>query len=477
MNNFFNKTKIIATVGPASNTKEKLHELIVAGVDVFRLNFSHGTHEQHAEVIKHIKELNQAFNYNVSILQDLQGPKIRLGEMENGGFDLNEGDELRITTEKVLGKPGKVSCSYTALTKDVKAGDMIMMDDGKLQVRVFKVEPHEVHTEVIYGGFIKPRKGMNLPDTDISEPSLTKKDKRDLEFGLKSGVDWVAISFVRTPGDVIDLRNIINDHGYPDVKIISKIERPEAIKNIDEIIEQTDAIMVARGDLGVEILMEDVPVEQKRIIRKSNIAAKPVIVATQMMESMIENPRPTRAEANDVANAVMDGADAVMLSGETAAGKYPVEVIQAMTKIIRAIEQNVSSIYNKFWEPDSTDQDFGSITIVNSACRIAKVSNAKAIIGMTSSGFTAFGLSRCRSEANVFIFTANKKLLSQLNLVWGVRGFYYNKFDSTDKTFADIEEILVREGHLRKGDVFINTASMPIGAKKRTNVVKFNIVN
>ncbi len=471
----FNKTKIVATVGPASNTKEKLHELIVAGVDVFRLNFSHGTHEDHLKVINAIKELNQAFNYNVAILQDLQGPKIRLSDIENGGFEIEEGEDLVITTKQIMGTRELVGCTYTSLTRDVKAGDSIMIDDGTIEVRVYKVEGSEVYTKVVYGGFLKPRKGMNLPDTEISESSLTRKDRRDLEFGLEHDVDWIAISFVRTPGDIIDLRSIIQDH-QREAKIVAKIERPEALKNIDAIIEQSDALMVARGDLGVEVQMEDVPVHQKRIVKKCNIAAKPVIIATQMMESMISSPRPTRAEANDVANGVMDGADAVMLSAETAAGKYPVQVIRAMTKIIRSVEQNVGGIYHQTYDLNLQDPDFGSETIVNSASDIARATNAKAIVGMTFSGYTAFRIARNKPEADVFIFSANKKLLKQLNLVWGVRGFYYNKFESTDKAFNDIEEILVREGHLRKGDVYISTASLPIGARKRTNVLKFNRV-
>lgn len=471
----FNKTKIVATVGPASNTKEKLHELIVAGVDVFRLNFSHGTHEDHLKVIEYIKELNQSFNYNVAILQDLQGPKIRLSDIENGGFQIDEGEELIITTKEVMGTRELVGCTYTSLTRDVRAGDSILIDDGTIEVRVEKVESTEVYTTVIYGGFVKPRKGMNLPDTEISESSLTRKDRRDLAFGLKHDVDWIAISFVRTPGDVIDLRSIIEEN-QSEAKIVSKIERPEAIKNIDAIIEQSDALMVARGDLGVEVQMEDVPVHQKRIVKKCNIAAKPVIIATQMMESMITNPRPTRAEANDVANGVMDGADAVMLSAETAAGKYPVQVIKAMTKIIRSVEQHVTSIYHQAFELNLQDPDFGSETLVNSACEIAKATNAKAIVGMTFSGYTAYRIARNKPIADIFIFSANRKLLKQLNLVWGVRGFFYNKFESTDTAFNDIGEILVREGHLRKGDVYISSASLPLGARKRTNVLKFNRV-
>lgn len=474
MSTSFKNTKIVATVGPASNTKEKLLELIVAGVDVFRLNFSHGTHEQHQKVIDSIRELNKEFNYNVSILQDLQGPKIRIGEVENGGVPINEGDELVVTTEALVGTSEKVSTTYTALTRDVKAGDSILLDDGNVELRVFKVDGKEVFTTVVYGGILKSRKGMNLPDTNISESSLTQKDLADLDFGLENDVDWVAISFVRSPGDIISLKNIIKDHGRQ-TKTIAKIERPEALKRIDAIIEVSDGLMVARGDLGIEIKMQDVPIAQKMLIRKCNKAAKPVIVATQMMESMIENPRPTRAEANDVANAVFDGTDAVMLSAETAAGKYPVQTIQAMTNIIRSVELE-ENIFHKYYENTIGEDNFHSNIIVESACQMADITNAKAIIGISGSGFTAFRISRHRPEADIFIFTENKKLLKTLNLLWGVRAYYYNKFSSAEDTFGELENILVRNGHLRKGDTYITTASLPLNTQKRTNMVKMSIV-
>lgn len=475
MNKVFNKTKIVATVGPASNTKEKLHELIVSGVNVFRLNFSHGTHEQHQEVINHIRELNNTFKYNVSILQDLQGPKIRIGSVENNGAEINEGDDFVITVEQEIeGNSERVSTTYTSLPRDVKAGDTILIDDGNIELRVYKVEGLEVHTKVVFGGIIKSRKGMNLPDTDISEPSLTKKDRKDLTFGLKNDVDWVAISFVRKPGDIQELKSIIKDAGKTS-KVVAKIERPEAIKNIDGIVEESDALMVARGDLGVEIQMEDVPMHQKMIVKKCNAKAKPVIIATQMMESMIENPRPTRAEANDVANAVLDGADAVMLSAETASGKYPVQTIQSMTRIIRAVESS-ADIYNKYYTPDLKDRHFTSVMLIESACKMASSSQAKAIVAMTNSGYTAFQLSSHRPESDIFAFTDNKSLLTTLNLVWGVRAYFYNKKHSTNATFKDMEEKLIKEGHLRKGSVFINTASMPFEAHKKTNVVKIGIV-
>jgi len=336
MNITYNKTKIVATVGPASNTKEMLRNLIAGGVDVFRLNFSHGTHDSHRPVIQAIKELREETGTYVSILQDLQGPKIRVEEVENNGVEIIEGEILTITTEKVLGTSKRVSTSYQALPNDVSVGDMILIDDGKLELKVTSTNGKEVEAVVVYGGILKSRKGINLPNTNVSAPSLTEKDYADLMFGLEQDVDWVALSFVRTQEDILQLRRIIDESGKK-VSIVAKIEKPQAITNIDGIIEATDAIMVARGDLGVEILMEDVPVIQKMLVRKCNEAAKPVIVATQMLESMIENPRPTRAETNDVANAVMDGADAVMLSAESASGKYPMLAVQSMARIIKSI--------------------------------------------------------------------------------------------------------------------------------------------
>lgn len=470
----FNKTKIIATVGPASNEKETLRKLMQEGVDIFRLNFSHGTHADHQKVVQYVRELNDELGTHVCLLQDLQGPKIRVGEVEKGA-KLKSGQIFTITTDEVVGNSERASTVYQDLPRDVAVGDMVLIDDGKIELKVKEIKTNEVVTEVVYGGKLKSRKGINMPFTKVSAPSLTEKDIRDLEFGLKNDVEWIALSFVRTAEDIHNLRKRIVDAGKQS-KIVAKVEKPEAIRHIDEIIDATDAVMVARGDLGVEIFMEEVPMAQKMIVRKCNKLAKPVIIATQMMESMIENPRPTRAETNDVANAVMDGADALMLSAETAAGSYPVEVIRSMVKTITSVERE-ADVYFKHDLPEQNDPLFYNNTLVLAACRLAKASEASAIIGMTQSGYTAFKLSSHRPKANIFIFTSNRPLLNTINLIWGVRGFYYDKEVSTDDTFADIEAILREKGHINNGDVFITTASMPIHAKGRTNTLKLNVVD
>lgn len=472
----FNRTKIIATVGPASSSKEKLTELVGAGVDVFRLNFSHGSHEDHAKVINNINEINREHGLHISILQDLQGPKIRIGEVENGEVMIHPGDQLVIATEKIIGTAERVFTTYTNIYQDVQAGESILVDDGKIELKVKEVDKKkkEVITEVVYGGPLRSKKGINLPNTKISMPSLTEKDRQDLEFGLKNNIDWIALSFVRHADDVKDLRKRIRAKDS-DAKIISKIEKPEAIENIDEIIAVSDAIMVARGDLGVEIYMEEVPIVQKMIARKCKYAAKPVIIATQMMESMIENPRPTRAETNDVANAVLDGADVLMLSGETSVGKYPIQTVLSMSRTIQSIEEN-ADIYYKNYALDNESDTFYHDSVISMAVRLAEITDAKAITGMTFSGYTGFRLSGHRPKSHIFIFTANKSILSTLNLLWGVRGIYYDKFESTDDTIEDLEKILVEQGYLNKGDVYINTASMPMYKKLRTNMVKLSIV-
>lgn len=470
---YFNKTKIIATVGPASNNKDMLRQLINNGVDIFRLNFSHGTHEDHQKVIQYVHELNKELDTNVCLLQDLQGPKIRVGEVEKGA-KLKKGAHFTLTIDEMVGTSERASTVYQNLPKDVHEGDMILIDDGKIELKVLETSDTEVKTEVVYGGKLKSRKGINLPFTKVSAPCLTEKDLKDLEFGLKQNVEWIALSFVRNAEDIRELRGLIEKAGKT-CKIVAKIEKPEAIEDIDNIIDETDAIMVARGDLGVEIYMEEVPMAQKRIVDKCNTAAKPVIIATQMMESMIENPRPTRAETNDVANAVMDGADALMLSAETAAGLYPLEVIKSMVKTITSVERQ-ADVYFKHNLPVEGDPLFYNNTLVLAACRLAKASKAKALIGMTQSGYTAFKLASHRPKGNIFIFTSNRPLLKTINLIWGVRGYYYDKEVSTDDTFADIEEILKEKGHIAKDDVFITTASMPIHARGRTNTVKLNIV-
>ncbi|HEY8934138.1 MAG TPA: pyruvate kinase [Cyclobacteriaceae bacterium] len=469
----YNKTKIVATVGPASNSKEMLTALVKEGVDVFRLNFSHGSHEDHKKVVNNIREVNKELGSTVSILLDLQGPKIRIQEVEPG-IVIEKGDELIITQKELIGNGKIVSTSYKELPRDVKKGDVILVDDGKIELKVKEVRDIEVVTEVVYGGPLKSRKGINLPFTKVSAPSLTEKDEKDLLFGLENGVDWIALSFVRKAFDIQSLRAIIDQHKSSS-RIVAKIEKPEALSNIDEIIASTDAVMVARGDLGVEIWLEEVPMVQKMLVEKCNKAGKPVIVATQMMESMIENPRPTRAETNDVANAVMDGADAVMLSAETAAGKYPIEVIRSMVRTIASVEKN-PLMYFRFRDVDTTSPIYINDSLVLAATKLAKDVGAKAIVGMTASGYTAFKSSSHRPNANIFVFTGNKSLINQINLVWGSRAYHYDKSNSTDETIADVEAILKKEGHVKSGDIFVFLASMPIHERARTNTLKINIV-
>ena len=473
--NVFNKTKIVATVGPACNTKDKLAELIRAGVDVFRLNFSHGSHADHQKVLDAVRELNRELGSNVCLLQDLQGPKIRTREVENNGVEIKSGDELLITTERLVGNAVRISTSYESMPQDVSVGDIILVDDGKIELRVESTQGNTIKTRIIHGGILKSRKGINLPMSNVSAPSLTDKDEEDLEFGLANDVEWIALSFVRTADDIISLKEKIKKAGK-NCKVVAKIEKPEALKNIDAIIAATDGVMVARGDLGVEIVMEDVPLAQKMIVRKCNEIGKPVIIATQMMESMISNPRPTRAETNDVANAVLDGADALMLSAETAAGSFPVDVIKSMVRTIKSVEENIEQIYYKHENVSADSKAFLNDSIVLQACRLAKKVKATAIVGMTKSGYTAYRISSHRPKAQVFIFTDNKPMLTTMSLLWGVRCFYYDKMVSTDQTFDDVEEFLKQKGLVKAGDISINTASMPIHEKHRTNTIKLQVV-
>ncbi len=469
----YNKTKIVATVGPASNNKEMLRALVKEGVDVFRLNFSHGNHEDHLKVINYVREINSEMGTKVALLQDLQGPKIRVNDMQPG-IEIVAGQEIVITTRQVLGNNELVSTSYERLPKDVKVGDMILIDDGKIELKVKEVRDIDVVCTVIYGGPLKPRKGINLPFTKVSAPSLTEKDLADLQFGLKHKVDWVALSFVRKAQDILSLRDIING-AKSTTRIVAKIEKPEALENIDAVIEATDAVMVARGDLGVEIWMEEVPMVQKRLVEKCNKAGKPVIVATQMMESMIENPRPTRAETNDVANAVMDGADALMLSAETAAGKYPIEVIRSMVRTIGSVEKQ-GDIFFKFRELDPKAPNYFNDSLILTACKLAKDVNAKAIVGMTQLGYSAYKASSHRPNCNIFAFTSNDSIINTMNLVWATQAYHYDKAASTDATIADVEAILKRDGHVKAGDTFIILASMPIQERGRANMIKVHLV-
>ncbi|MEM7549092.1 MAG: pyruvate kinase [Bacteroidota bacterium] len=468
------RSKIVATVGPASNDKETLIELVHAGVDVFRLNFSHGSHDDHKKVIEYVREINEELNTNVCLLQDLQGPKIRIGKIKGEKVEIREGEELIITNEEeILGDATKVSTTYKAMPEDVSKGDTILVDDGKIELRVKGVKGHEVTTEVIYGGWLKSKKGINLPNTKISAPSLTEKDRKDLIFGIENEVEWIALSFVRRAEDIIDIKTTIKESGK-DIRVVAKIEKPEALTNIDQIVAETDGLMVARGDLGVEIKMEDVPMVQKELVSKCNQANKPVIIATQMLESMIENPRPTRAETNDIANAVLDGADALMLSAETAAGKFPIESVTSMAKTIASTE-NHNLVFDKYYDLDEASENFNSDNLVATACKLSNQIKAKAIIGMTKSGYTGIKISGHRPKSKIFIFTPNKRLLKTLNLYWGVQGFYYDELKSTDSTFSDVEGVLRSKDYLQTGDVFVTMASMPIHWKGRTNMFKINV--
>lgn len=474
------KTRIVATVGPASESKETLYALAKAGVNVFRLNFSHGTHADHLQRLTNIREINEEHGLNLAILQDLQGPKIRIGLVaEKDGVLIEAGKKLILSNTEVLGTAEKVSTPYDGMYNDVKIGDRVLMDDGKLEVLVTGIDGSDVITEVIYGGYLKSKKGVNLPNTKVSMPSVTPKDWEDLDFGLENNVEWIALSFVRTAEEILKVKEYIANKGKF-ARVVAKIEKPEAILNIDEIIEATDAIMVARGDLGVELPAEEVPMIQKMIVEKCNRAGKPVIVATQMLESMIESPRATRAELNDVANSVLDGADAVMLSAETASGKYPILAVESMTNTILKVEASSKTIYFKHHAAvnDTPGAYKLNDNVVMSACRLARDTQAAAIIGITRSGYTSFRLSHHRPKANLLIFTSNRMLMNQLALYWGTKVFYYDRDQgvSTDDLIEDIKTFLVEKGELQKGDVFINTLSMPVSRQRKTNTVKLSVV-
>jgi pyruvate kinase len=476
MKTVHNRTKIVATLGPASSSKEVLLNMIKAGVDVCRLNFSHGNQEDHQKVIDIIREINDKYKTNVGILADLQGPKIRIGMVKEGGINLASGHKIEITTKELLGDEKQIYITYQSFPSDVRSGEIILLDDGKIQMRVLSTNNKDtVQCEVVYGGVLTSRKGVNLPNTKVSIPSLTEEDLDNLEFALKNDVEWIGLSFVRSAEDIIELKRIIARSGNA-ARVIAKIEKPEAIDNIDEIIEVTDGVMVARGDLGVEMPMEQVPLLQKMIARKCRAASKPVIVATQMLESMITSPRPTRAEVNDVANSVLDGADAVMLSGETSVGEFPLIVIETMQKIIRNVEENdypysTAKVLNK------NSATYMGDAVCGSAVFLAESTDAVGIISMTSSGYTAFEISSYRPKAATFIFTSNVKLLNTLSLLWGVRGFYYDRFESTDKTFRDVNQILKSENLVEAGSVVINTAAIPIEKKGKTNMIKVSVID
>lgn len=470
------KTKLLATIGPVSSNYETLKAMYMAGANAFRLNFSHGKHSDHQEVIELTTQINSELKANICLVADLQGPKLRIADLKEPIL-LREGHSVTFSTLGKKAPEGTIPVSFKTLAEDVKEGEQIMIDDGKLDLLITHTNGiDEVKAIVVNGGELKSRKGFNLPDTKLNVPSLTKKDKKDLHFILSQPIDWIALSFIRDAEDILDLRNEIQkDPGKKHIKIIAKIEKPEALHNLDAIIEVTDAVMIARGDLGVEIPYENVPLIQKQIIKKCIQSARPVIIATQMMESMIDQARPTRAEVTDVANGVTDGADALMLSGETSVGEYPVEVVRSMDRIIRATEKD-HTIYHKNLLPDDTSNSFLSDAICFNACKMAEDVEATALNGMTFSGYTAFMLSSYRPKADIYIFTSNKAILNTLNLLWGVEVFYYDRFVGTDETIDDVIKILRVKGKVNVGDIVINTASMPITRRGRTNMIKITFV-
>jgi len=471
----FKRTKIVVTIGPACSDKETLDKMVTAGMDVARLNFSHADHETHENSLKIIREINEERNTNIAILQDLQGPKIRIGMLKED-MHIKPGDIIVFRSDLKEQEDNYIPIIYDTFAQDVNEGDIILIDDGKVECKVASTDRlNQVELEVLYGEVIKSRKGVNLPMTNISVPTITEKDFKDIDFAIKHHVEWLALSFVRTADDIRVLKELIRLKNGSS-RIIAKIEKPEALKNIDEIIQASDGIMIARGDLGVEIPMEEVPAWQKRIIKKCNLLGKPVIVATQVMESMITNPRPTRAEANDVANALVDGADAVMLSGETSVGKYPVRVVESMNRILVSVEKEDDSIYYRFLDTPSPEAEPLSSSIITTACKLAMETDASAIIGMTYSGYTAYQVSRCRPKAHIYAFTRNKPVLNTLNLVWGIRAFYYDKNEGTDHTIKDVQEILRKQGFVNPGDVMINTGSMPLEDQGLTNMIKISRV-
>jgi len=467
------KTKIIATIGPATSSKVMLKKIIQRGVNVCRLNFSHLDHDVAKEIIKNIKEINQELHMHTAILADLQGPKIRVGIFENP-VKLKKGEEVIFSTKR---KSNTIHISYINFAKDVSEKDKVLLDDGKLVLEVISTNKKDtVVLKVIFGGLLKSRKGVNLPNTKISLPCLTKKDKEDLAFILSEKIEWVGLSFVRSANDVKTLKKIIIKQNLHH-KVIAKIEKPEAIIDIDAIIESADAIMVARGDLGVEVPLHKVPVYQKMIVEKCITQGKPVIIATQMLESMTENPTATRAEVNDVANSVIDGADAVMLSGETSVGNHPLKVVDTMRKIIRDVEKSDHNISkNRINKSAINDERLLTNAICSHACDIAKSTSAKAIITVTYSGFNTTKMSSYRPSAFIYAFTNNHTILNTLSLVWGVRGFYYDRGITTDQTIKETKEILRNGNFLKKGDLVVNLASMPAQEKGMTNMMKLSKV-
>lgn len=481
MNKYLKKTKIIATLGPATSTKEVLHDLIIAGVDVFRINFSHADYDLVRRNVQLIRDLNEEHGYSVGILGDLQGPKLRVGVVKEGSY-LNPGDVLTFTNEKIEGDSTRVFMTYQQFPQDVKVGERILIDDGKLVLEVIETNLQDtVRARTIQGGPLSSKKGVNLPNTNVSLPALTEKDIQDANFMLDLELDWIALSFVRHAQDIIDLKELIKKHpkGHFKTPIIAKIEKPEGVKNIDEILVECDGLMVARGDLGVEVPMEEVPAIQKNLVERARFFSKPVIIATQMMETMINSLTPTRAEVNDVANSVLDGADAVMLSGETSIGKYPVDVVKNMAKIVKNIEkthfyQNKNSpIEHEF---NCIDERYITNRICLAAVRIAISANVEAIITLTHSGYTAFQISAHRPNSHIIVYSSNKRVITMLNLLWGVRAYHYDLQRSTDETIVEVNSLTQNYGYVEEGDFVINLNATPAFESGKTNTLRLTSI-
>jgi len=468
----FKKTKIIATLGPASSSKEMIKKLIKSGVDVLRVNFSHATHDEVERIVDDVNDLRKELRSNVTLLGDLQGPKIRIGELEND-IELKKNQSLSICSNLSESNGiDKIFISYPSFAKDVKPGENILVDDGKLIFKVISTNKKDtVDIKVVQEGVLKPRKGVNLPNTKISQPALTEKDIDDAKFAVKKSFDWIALSFVRSKKDVLQLRELIESQCDYHIPIISKIEKPQAIEKIDSIIKVSNGIMVARGDLGIEIPAEEVPLNQKKIVAKCKKRGIPVVIATQMMESMIDSLTPSRAEVNDVANSVMDGADAIMLSGETSMGKYPCEVVKKIGDIIHGVEDS-PLIKIPVDLPEIKSDRLITKSICKNAATIANEIGASAICTLTNSGYTGWQISSWRPSALVIVFTSNKKILTQMNLLWGVKGVYYNNFESTDKTVEEVNSLALENKYIKKGDFVINLAAMPIYEKGQVNTLR-----
>jgi len=466
------KTKIVATLGPAIDSKEMLLKMVATGVNVFRINFSHADYEEVKKRVRFIREINEEHGYNAAILADLQGPKLRVGVMKDDVVVAPRDEIVFATGTRFEGTKERVYMTYDRFPMDTKPGEQILLDDGKLIFEVVSTNnKDEVKAKVIQGGPLKSKKGVNLPNTNISQPALTEKDKKDALFAIEQEVDWIALSFVRNPEDLMELEAIISEHSDYKIPIIAKIEKPEAVQNIDKIVAYCDGLMVARGDLGVEIPAQEVPLIQKQLVLKAKSARIPVIIATQMMESMITSLTPTRAEVNDVANSVMDGADAVMLSGETSVGQYPVEVIQKMSDIIKSVETS-DLIHVPQKHPHIKTKRYITKSICYHAANMANEINARGITTLTNSGYTAFQISAWRPKAHILVFSSNKRIISRLNLLWGVRAFYYDKFVSTDETVEDVNKIALKKGYLEAGDMVISLAAMPIQEKGMVNTLR-----